>query len=108
MKKNWLVGDNGKTRWSTECDFPSAKSNIYTACNLMMFDRSKCSAYCLSVKRCTHFAWIMPSTCFVKDFRGAPIVQIVDANATVQQATLASYDLPVTLKWRNSENDESS
>jgi len=44
-----------------------------------MFDRSKCADHCLSIKRCSHFAWAA-NICWIKDIRGAPIVQIVDKN----------------------------
>lgn len=77
VAKKWVIGDNGRTRWSTNCNYPNAKFNIVGATKVMLFDRSKCSAHCLSIKRCTHFGWFM-GTCWVKDMRGAPIVQTVE------------------------------
>jgi len=47
-----------------------------------MIDLSKCGAHCLSVKNCTHFGWAL-GTCFVKDFHGFPIVQIIDSRVIV-------------------------
>ena len=76
--KKWVVGDNGKTKWSTNCNYPNAnKFNVASATKIMLVDQSKCSAHCLSIKRCTHFGWIM-GTCWVKDMRGVPIVQTVE------------------------------
>lgn len=71
-----MVGDNGKARWFTGCDYPNAKFNVLRA-NKLMIDMSKCGAHCLSVKNCTHFTWTL-GTCFVKDYHGVPIVQVVD------------------------------
>ena len=89
-KKNWFVGDNGRTRWSTECDYPNAKFNMYSASNFMMFDRSKCSAYCLANKQCTHFGW-SGGTCLLKDFRGVPVVQTVDKTIPICGFIPVSY-----------------
>jgi len=78
--KNWQVGGskkgNGRTRWSTNCDYPNVNFNIYSGIKFM-FDRSQCGDHCLSIKSCSHFVWVN-SICYVKDFRGAPIVQTLD------------------------------
>ena len=76
MAKKWMVGDNGRTRWSTECEYPNTKHNIYGE-NKIVLERLKCGDHCLSIKRCTHFSWKL-GICWVKDIRGAPIVQTVD------------------------------
>ena len=82
MIKKWLVGDNGRTRWFTGCDYPNTKFNVYSASKIMI-DLSKCGAHCLSVKNCTHFGWTL-GTCWVKDMHGVPsIVQIIDIRVKV-------------------------
>ncbi len=74
--KNWSVGDNGQSRWSTFCNYPNAKFNIWTETKVT-FDRSKCGAHCLSVKHCTHFGYTLGG-CWFKDMRGVPIVQTIE------------------------------
>lgn len=81
MAKERNVGKNGKTRWSMDCDYPNAKFNIYTASKFML-DLSKCEDHCLSIKDCTHFG-LRFSTCWVKNMRDAPIVQIVDKGVQI-------------------------
>ncbi len=79
--KNWYVGGDGRTQWARECDYPNEKFNVYSASKVMR-DPSKCVTHCLSVPRCTHFGWTM-YTCWVKDLRGAPVVQTVDKSVLV-------------------------
>ena len=76
MVKNWTIGDNGRTRWSSGCEYPNTKYNIWSETKFVL-DRSKCGDHCLSVKRCTHFVWAT-GICCLKDMNGVPVVQTVD------------------------------
>ena len=79
MVKKWAIGGNGRIRWSTNCDYPNAKFNIYTKSKIVLADGSKCGDHCLSIKRCTHFGYML-GMCWIKDIRGVPVVQTVDKN----------------------------
>ena len=92
--KNWLVGDNGKTRWSFNCEYPNAKFNIFDEMKFQL-DSSKCGNHCLSIKRCTHFAWAA-GVCWVKEMRNVPIVQTIDKNVRLCGFVPVSY-LDITL-----------
>jgi len=75
--KEWKVGNNGRTRWSNGCEYPNTKYNMYSSSKFMITDWSKCGTHCLSIKNCTHFG-VKIGMCWVKNMRGAPVVQTVD------------------------------
>jgi len=74
--QDWDVGNDDMARSSTHCNYPNYLFTIYSETKLM-FDKSKCASHCLSIKSCTHFVWNL-NVCWVKDHRGAPVVQTID------------------------------
>ena len=73
--KNWDIGENYRTKWSNECDYPNRKFNMINEQKLFL-DRLKCGiVYQLSV------APIFPRDDLVpvgKDMHGASVAQTVD------------------------------
>lgn len=92
--KNWLVGGNGRIRWSTNCEYPNVKYNLYTETKFL--PKTKCGDHCLSIKRCTHFGYLL-GMCFFKDYRGARIVQTSDKNIPICGFIPVSYWITPTL-----------
>ena len=59
--RNWQFGDNGLTRWDSDCDFTwydiGEKPSL----------AEQCGGVCIANPRCTHFTWVPGRGCIMKN-----------------------------------------